>query len=268
MSKKIIEQALIKAINKNNQHEVSLHGGKELAFTTNMAGNIVACYDEVGIPNHGGNERVDLVKYSNSSRRQIKWALEAKHFTPHQKKELNRFNPRRYLGYLEYSLSGPIEDTLKLVDCGFEKFYILQLQTHITGFNLLTYTYLQLVSKYPLFRKYLHATSETSARTNINLIITQNRIVELEKYSRKLLDANLICGHIPKTISTVEADVDVTLHYLINGPFYYKDLYSRLIDRKNRFSLDPTVPFEKQVGLKNPIPAWDIDVWIESGPEE
>lgn len=173
MSKLIIEQALQKAIQANNQHEVSLQGGEELAFTTNMSDCISACYDEVGIPNHGGNERVDLVKYSNSSRRQIKWALEAKHFTPHQKKKLNRLNPKGYSGYLEYSLSG-----------------------------------------------------------------------------------------------FVEAKVDVTIHYLINGPFKYKELYPRLIDTTNPFPLDPTIPFEKQVGLGNPISAWDIDVSIASDTEE
>jgi len=125
-----------------------------------------------------------------------------------------------------------------------------------------------LVAKYPLFRKYLHKTNEVSARANINLITVQNRIFELEQYSRQLLDANLICGHIPRTIRTVEAKVDVTIHYLINGPFKYKELYPRLIDTTNPFTLDPTIPFEKQVGLGNPISAWDIDVSIASDPGE
>ncbi len=280
MSKLIIEQALKQAIAANNLHQIALTGGNENLFTRPMVNFIPNCYAQVRTyrpPAFGGYRGIDLVKFHYEQPRErpviqeantpdIDWALEAKHFTPYQKKELNRFNPRRYLGYLEYSLSGPIEDALKLVDCGFEKFYILQLQTYITGFNLLTCTYTQLVKKYPLFHKYLRATKEASARTKINDIVTQNWIVELERYSRQLLDTNLICGHIPKTISTVEANVDVTLHYLISGPFYYKDLYPRLINKTNKFPLDPTKPFEKQVGLKNPIPAWDIDISIASNP--
>jgi len=273
MSKLIIEEALKKAIDENNLYKTALKGGNEVQFTTKMSSYVIACFYEVGVPNHAKNEIIDLVKFKDRTRKIIRWAVEAKHYTPFQRGKLRinaPNNPRGVIGYLEYSLNGPISDILKLIDCGFKEFYIIQLQTQILPFTLKSgKSYQQLLTEFPLFG-YISKKSknnEVNARNKINKVINQNWIGELETYSRQVLDENLIYNNVSQVVTSSVADIDVLIHYLISGPFEYKELYPRLLNSANAHPLDPVKPFENQVGLKSPIKTWQIDVSIASDPK-
>jgi hypothetical protein len=254
MTKIIIEQTLRQAITAGNLHFHAIQGGNENKFTQAMGAFVLNLFPQVQVPNpFGGNEVIDLIEYNNPEEEFNEVAIEAKHYTPHQNATLPN--------YLNYSLSGPIKDVLKLVDCGFEKFYILQLQTHITGFNLLGgASYAQLKKVFPLFG-YLSLINVAEANANIHRIIMQNRIEELEDLSRQKLDLYLFCDHLPTTIHTTIADIDVIVHYLISGPFYRRDLLPRIQDQ-----LGPDGPYERKVGGPGQIPAMDIDISIVTTP--
>jgi len=257
MSKVMIEAALVNAIATHGLHNVALMGGNENAFTIPMSHHIPFCFSQVGVPNpFGGGEIIDNITYTNATRHVVDWALEAKHFTPHQMAGL--------LTYKHWSVGGCIKDICKLIDCHFDTFYIVQLQTHVTQFNLIGGAiYPQLLNIFPLFGN-LSQHTVVAANTNITRIIAQNRIHELEVYSRHRLDSNLICNHIPQHIVTPIANIDVTIHYLISGPFFFHDIYPRLAA-----VLDPARAFEDQVGGKpGQIATWDIDVSIASDPAE
>ena len=253
----MIEQAIHHAINIGNLHIQGLGGGTEDRFTKPMGGFILHCFPQVTVPNpFGGEEIIDNITYLAPGMQEVDWALEAKHYTPHQGVTLQ--------AYLRYSVGGCIKDILKLIDCGFQKFYIVQLQTHITQFHLLgTATYEQLYNVFPAFRKYISNIDTTDANINIQRAVNQNRIHELEVYSRQRPDAHLICGHLPFNVTTLIANINVTLHYLISGPFFYTNLYPRLAA-----VLNPALPFEGQVGGGGLMPTWDLDVSIASGPNE
>lgn len=255
MTKLIIGQALTNAIGANGLHHIALNGGSENAFSIPMVNYIPFCFPQVQVPNpHGGSENIDNITYINAARQNVEWALEAKHFTPHQMGTL--------IGYQHWSVGGCIIDILKLIDCGFQKFYIVQLQTEVTQFSLLAgTTYNQLCNQYQAFPKYISKLNVAAANKNIHRVVAQNRIQELEIYSRQRLDSNLICDHLPLTITSPIAIVDVTLHYLVSGPFYYTNLYPRLAAL-----LNPALPFEGQVGERGQVPTWDVDVSIASNP--
>ena len=132
--------------------------------------------------------------------------------------------------YLDYSLGGPIKDLLKLIDCGFNKMFILQLQTEIVDFAIhLPFTYANLVHDFPFFNWL--GIKQPAARANIARIAAQHRITALETESRLKLDTNLIYGNIAGLITDPIADIKVKIHYLISGPFYRTALVPRLIDQ-------------------------------------
>ena len=276
MSKLIIEKALQQAIATNNLHKVALTGGNEDLFTRPMVNYIPSCYEQVRTyrpPIFGGWRNIDLVKFHstpvevkpiirNVKDSNIDWALEAKHYTPHQRiSDLE--------SYKQWSVGGCVKDILKLVDCRFEKFYILQLQTHITQIILLPgSTYQDLKDIFRFFPIYLNYNDIVGANNNLIRIVAENRITELEDYSRDRLDRNLLCGHIPQTIYDPIAHIDVTIHYFISGPFEHSDLFPRLTVPNGVKRLDPNIPLEDQVGGPGQTPTWDIDVSIESDPDE
>jgi len=270
MTKILIENALRHVILANNLHDLTLRNGRvhqrENQFTIPMAPLGPNCWEQVTIYTLFGDRKIiDLVCFANpipngrkpvirdARNPNIICALEAKHYSPHQSGTL--------LTYLRYSVGGCIKDILKLVDCGFAKFYILQIQTHVTNYKLLGgATFGQMLLVFPFLQYYVGATPAAAA-ANMNQIIAQNRIVELERYSRQHLDRNLRIGNISQLVISTIASVDLTIHYLISGPFYYTNLYPRLAA-----VLDPALPFEGQVGGGGLIPTWDVDVLIASDP--
>jgi hypothetical protein len=249
MSKLIIEQALQHAIAVNNLHLTTLQGGNVNLFIVTLARQIPYCHSRVLFPNmFGRNVRIHNITYTNNQYTNVDWAQQANHFSPHQYVNLQT--------YLNYSLQDPLLNVLKLADCGFAKFYILQLQSHITGFRLYPgATYSQLHGANAFFN-YLGNTM-SAATANINRIIAQNRIQELEINSRNLLDSNLIYGQSNNTMMGPFADIDVSIHYLISGPFNSASLKAQL---------GLNGPYEDLVdGQQTTI--WDLDVSIESDPK-
>jgi hypothetical protein len=230
MSKNIIESALRVAIIDNLLHLNTLLHGKtrqrENSFTNNMAPLIPHCWAQV--PRN--NELIDLVKINVASKcritnellGEVDWALEAKHYDPHQNAGLNTF--------LNYSLSGPIKDLLKLSDCGFSTIYILQLQTEVVDFAInQDYSYAQFIQEFP-FMGYLSKTEELEARANITRIGAppNYRMDALVAESRIKLDANLKYGNMVDTIIRPIGNVIIKIHYLISGPFNSEEIRNRL----------------------------------------
>ena len=253
MTKVLIEDALKRAINLGNLFVQGLGGGTEDRFTKPMGGFILHCFPQVTVLNpFGGEEIIDNITYIAADMQMVDWALEAKHYTPHQAITLQT--------YLRNSVGGCIKDILKLIDCRFQKFYIVQLQTHVTQFNLIAgATYEQLYHVFPAFSKYISNLNAIEANNNLQRAVNQYRIPELEVYSRQRLDTNLICGHLPFNVTTLIANINVTIHYLISGPFIYTNLHPRLAG-----ILNPALPFESQVGGGGLVPTWNVDVSIES----
>ncbi len=227
MSKILIEQALRRGIEVNELHRVTLMNGitrqRENSFTNAMVPYITYLFSQVRVYN---NKLIDLVKIELSKKKkitkemlhQVEWALEAKHYSPHQ------------ANYIPLSLEGPTKDVLKLTDCGFSKFYILQLQTEVVDFTINTgSTYAQFLVEFP-FMKYLSKATKAQAIANIaNVGVAPNsRIDALIAASRIRLDANLIYNNIEKVVEGINGKVKVKIHYLISGPFNSEDIRNRL----------------------------------------
>jgi hypothetical protein len=270
MSKKLIEKALKQAITDENLHELTLHLGsvyqRENKFTSPMALLLPNCYAQAETQNlYNQNTIIDLVsfvkpaKISNNlipdaTKKGINWALEAKHYCPHQ-------SPG-FQSYLNYSLGGALLDLLKLTDCGFNKFYSLQIQTEVTNFTINhPYGYSDLMAAFPFFKPYLGG-SVSIARENIARIAAQNRMKELEVFSRAILDKKLICNSMSTTVKDAVAEVDVTIHYLISGPFDRATIVAKMTEQRYK----PDQSYEVQAKAKNKV--MELDVRIESDPEE
>jgi hypothetical protein len=268
MTKILIEDALIKVIANNRLHRITLKNGvknqRKKRFVRPMASLLPNCIDHVSVYNKYKKRKcIDLVSFQTPSITEnpivlddsdfdIKWALMAKHYSPHQDKDLQV--------YLKESLTGPLLDILNLIDCGFKKLYILQLQTEITSFYIHPPNdYNALLQTFP-FIGYLGKT-ESEARTNLANSARQNRIFELKIFSRKILDNNLICNSITNHVVGSVAEVNVAIHYLISGPFSYTDILPRLADVYN-FTQTFANQFEKQRRMPN----WNVDVSIASDP--
>lgn len=236
MSKRLIEAALVSAIAHGGIHRTILsavvgHPRKNL-FIIPMAPLLPNCSSRVHVSYpFGGAKVIDLISFLypdangnqsvniDASGRDINWGLEARHFSPHQAASLRTYH--------KDSLTGPICDLLKLIDCGFKKMYIVQLQTEVVDFTIHPpFTYAQLLKDFP-FVNWLGKT-EPAARSNILRIAAQHRITALEAESRHKLDSNLIYGNVPGLVTDPIADIEVKIHYLISGPFYRTALVPRL----------------------------------------
>jgi hypothetical protein len=218
MAKILIEAALVEAITNSNLHAVTLCNGlnsqRENAFTGAMA-PLIPCWPQVNTYN---NYIIDLVKIDIEAQPpiitkgllpQVEWALEAKHYSPHQP------------NYIENSLAGPMNDLLKLTQCRFNRFYILQLQTEVVDFTInMDSNYAAFTLEFP-FMNYLSNATEAQARANIgNVGLSPNsRIDELIANSRLILDQNLVYDNMQDTVEGDTGSVKVKIHYLISGPF-------------------------------------------------
>lgn len=239
MSKRLIETALVSAIAHGGIHRTILsavvgHPRKNL-FIIPMAPLLPNCLSRVHVSYpFGGTRVIDLISFLypgangnqpvniDASGRDVNWGLEARHFSPHQAASLST--------YIKDSLTGPICDLLKLIDCGFKKMYIVQIQTEVVDFTIHPpFAYAQLLPDFP-FVNWLGKT-ETAARANILRIAAQHRITALEAESRLKLDSNLIYGNSPSLVADPIADIKVKIHYLISGPFDRTALVPRLIDQ-------------------------------------
>jgi len=270
MTKILIENALRQVIVNKNMHEIALRDGhvhqRENKFTGPMAPLLPNCWAQVKTTYPFGRyKNIDLVSFLvpvtngekpkniSGSSPNIKWALEAKHYSPHQNATLQTF--------LNYSLYGPVSDLFKLIDCGFKKNYILQLQTEITDFTIHPYSsYITLMNTFPFFSIYLGVT-EPTARANIATIVAQNRLQELEQFSRNALDQNLIYNNMSSDVRDKVADVKVTIHYLISGPFDRVSLVRRL----NRQGYNPSCPYRDQAIERKQV--FKAKLQIESATE-
>lgn len=249
MAKTIIENAITSTIPSMDIEKRILglvHGIRKDEYTDVISSGITNSDVRVSTQYISGlaNRVIDLIKYKSSKISPlvkndnneidssiVDWALEVKHYTPHQS------------SYKSYSVGDCVKDVLKLADCGFQKYYILQIQTYITQFSLKACKYADFVKKYPIF-EYLHKTDEAKAQKNISKITPFKRM-HMEMNSRNILDRNLIKGEIViPTIKSSIADIDVKVIYLISGPFNYRAV-------KTNTSIDITKEMKSQIGSVN-----------------
>jgi hypothetical protein len=271
MSKTTIEIALVNAITHGGLHgsiisAVVGHPRKNLLVIP-MASFLPDCLSKASVyyP-FGGTKIIDLVSFMHpiaigirpvnidASGLDINWGLEARHFSPHQGALLRT--------YIKDSLTGPIRDLLKLIDCRFNKMYILQLQTEIVDFTIHPpFTYTDLLHDFSFFN-WLGMT-EPDARANIATIAAQHRITALETESRLKLDSNLIYGNVPGLVADPIADIRVKIHYLISGPFDRATLVTMLVAQ----GYDPLHRSCEEQAIEEGR-VLTTDVQIESDPEE
>jgi hypothetical protein len=190
---------------------------REDRFSIEIANNLPLHFRKNNLPqyfikdNSNISRYIDFVQFKDTSvsfsEKEIQWALEAKHYSPHQ-------NINRLEEYINQSLEGILSDIGKLNNCRITNKYILSIQTQIVKIISSDRELPHIIYLFPFIGTYLGQNMAT-IQSNIDIVKHENRINNFKKVLRKVVDNKLIYDFCDNLLVIGKSTIQVRVNYFV-----------------------------------------------------